>query len=100
MTEEGTHDRFKDGKSGLSEDRILVRWVNRTQIMLAFLSLGGALIGAWWFSVQIVRFVDKTNQIGEQLSIVQQQQSRFEQLLVGHRVKGRGRRSNDDDEDQ
>lgn len=98
--EEQTAPRFKDGKSGLSEDRILMRWVNRTQIMLAFMSIGGALIGAWWFSVQIVRFVDRTTEIAQQVTILQQQQSRFEQLLVGHRATRRSKHSDNDDEDQ
>ncbi len=77
--------RFQDGKSGLSHDRILIRLVNYTQIILAFMAIGGGLGGAWWFSVQIVRFIDKTNMLSQQMSIVQQQQSRFEQLLVGRR---------------
>ncbi len=71
--------RFVDGKTAISFDRTLIRWVNMTQIALALVSLLGAIVGAWWGTLQLVRAIDRIN---NQISILQQQQSSFQNLLV------------------
>ena len=63
---------MRDGLQGISHDRILMRAINYMQII-------GWIGGFFWGSIQIVRAFDHMNQ---QISILQQQVSSLQQLVV------------------
>jgi len=63
---------MKDGKQGISHDRVLMRIKDYLQIITT-------LVGVIWMGYQGLRYLDRMNQ---NVSILQQQVSSLQQMIV------------------